>query len=109
MENLDHLSDENNRAILIKRLHSLNSSIDKAQFWYKGLKLNYLDLSDSDSFRDIPLKPFKFDIPDNEKKKFAHWVIDNYLILSNYERKFERQLQLDKMIFDFDRSLEKEE
>lgn len=108
MQNLNHLLDDTIRIKLVEKLQSITPSINKAIFWYEELKLNYLDISESDRFEGIELAPFKFEVPVQEKDEFAQWVLENYLELSNNPDKKRRFFDLETEIETFEKLFKEE-
>jgi hypothetical protein len=103
-KDIQPLFDENYRNKKIEELHSLSTSLDKVQFWFSDLKLNWFNLYDSSSFYELELKPFKFTVPDNEKKEFNEWIIENYLRLASNPNR-ENYFQLDILKANFELEL----
>jgi hypothetical protein len=103
-ELIEPLFDENYRAKKIEELNSLPSALDKIKFWYE-LGLNWIDLSDSDGFNDLPLAPFKFKIPDNEFLEVNEWILKNFLRRTNRAKEYGTLLKFEDLVSDFEEGL----
>jgi hypothetical protein len=101
------LLNENFRNQRLEELNALPSSLDKIKFWYK-LGLNWIDLNDYDTYYDLPLKPFKFSIPESEYLEVNEWLLKNYTFKSEVKSDC-KLISLDQLVHDFEESLADQE